>query len=180
MTARQQPRTARKGMSRVMKLWAVDVTLFVVFLLIMDVQLTGIAIHEWLGIGIAAGLAVHLVQHGNWLATVTQRFRTTTSFQNRLNYVMTGLLFFAFGTIMVSGLVISEAIIPWLGIQTTASTFWLWLHLVSVNFVLLLTAFHLALNWKWIINSFERFVTKPLRARAARRQPHLVYSKEQS
>lgn len=180
MTARPQPRTARKGMSKAMKLWVVDVALFIVFLLMMDVQLTGIAVHEWLGIGIAAGLVVHLVQHGNWLTTVTQRFRTTTSFQNRLNYVMTGLIFFAFVTIIVSGLVISEVAVPWFGIETATSTFWLWLHLVSINFVLLLTAFHIALNWKWITNSFQRFVIKPLRARSARRRPRLVYIKEKS
>lgn len=170
--------TARKGISRTQKLWVVDVSLFAVFLLVMNVPLTGIAIHEWLGIVIGAGLIAHLVQHGNWLATVTQRFRAATSFRNRLNYVMTGLLFVAFVSIVLSGIVISEVAVPWLGITTVASTFWLWLHLVSVNFVLLLTALHIALNWSWIASSFGRFVTEPIRARAERRRPRLVYPSE--
>lgn len=165
----------RRGMGRTRKLWVVDVTLFVIFLLVMNLPLTGIAIHEWLGIAIGIGLLVHLVQHGDWLATVTQRFRAKTSLRNRLNYLMTGLLFLAFVSIVLSGLVISEVAIPWIGITTTSSAFWLWLHLVSINFVLLLTALHIALNWKWILKSIDRFVTKPLKARSMRRTPTLVY-----
>ncbi len=174
--ATRQSRSAPRGMSRTHKLWIVDVTLFALFLLVMNVPLTGIAIHEWLGIAIGVGLVVHLVQHGNWLATVTQRFLNATSLMNRLNYVMTGLLFVAFSSIIVSGLVISEAAMPWLGVATASSVFWLWLHLISVNFVLLLTALHIALNWRWIANSFDRLVTKPFQARAATRHPGAVYS----
>ena len=171
----QRTKSARRGVGRTMKLWVIDVSLFIAFLLVMNVPLTGIATHEWLGITIGAGLVAHLVQHGNWLATVTQRFRTATSLRNRLNYLMTGLLFIAFVSIIVSGLVISEAALPWLGVTTSSSVFWLWLHLVSVDFVLLLTGLHIALNWAWIASSFDRFVRKPLRARSARRRPRLVY-----
>ena len=175
MSTETRSRPGRRSMSRTRKLWVVDVTLFVVFLLVMNVPLTGIAIHEWIGIAIGVGLVVHLIQHGDWLATITERFRTATSLRNRFNYVMTGLLFFAFVSIILSGLVISEAAIPWIGIETASSAFWLWLHLVSIDFVLLLTALHNALNWKWILKSVDRFVVKPLRARSARRRPTLTY-----
>ena len=175
MATQHATRSRRKGMGRMMRLGLVDMALFAVFLLVMNVPLTGVAVHEWLGISIGAGLVVHLVQHGNWLATITQRFRSATSLQNRLNYVLTGLLFVAFVSIIASGLVISEAAVPWLGIATTSSAFWLWLHLVSVNFVLLLTALHIALNWGWIVNSFNRLVANPLREYVSGRRPHLVY-----
>lgn len=166
----------QRRLSRTHKLWIVDAALFAVFLLVMNVPLTGIAIHEWLGIAIGVGLVVHLVQHGNWLATISHRFRAATSFRNRLNYVMTGLLFVAFVSIIVSGLVISEAAIPWLGIVMSQSAFWLWLHLVSVNIVLLLTAFHLALNWQWIVANYTKFVLDPIRSRVGQRRPEPVYT----
>ena len=166
----------RGRFSRTHKLWIVDSSLFAVFLLVMNVPLTGIAIHEWLGIAIGVGLVGHIVQHGNWLATITQRFRSATSHRNRLNYIMTGLLFVAFVSIIVSGLVISEAAMPWLGIATAQSVFWLWLHLVSVNIVLLLTALHLALNWQWIVANFTRFVLDPIRPRVGPRRPEPVYT----
>ena len=148
--------------NRTLRLWLVDMALAIVFLLVMDVPLTGIAIHEWLGIGIAAGLVVHLVQHGNWLATLTKRFTAATSFTNRLNYVMTGLLFVAFFTIIGSGLVISEVALPMIGVVTSGAAFWLWLHLVSVDAVLVLTALHIALNWQWVVATTKRLVVNPI------------------
>lgn len=148
--------------NRTLQLWLVDVALAVVFLLVMDMPLTGVAIHEWLGIGIGAGLVAHLVQHGNWLTTLTKRFTAATSLSNRLNYIMTGLLFVAFFTIIGSGLVISEVALPWIGIVTSDATFWLWLHIISVDFVLVLTALHIALNWQWVVNTTKRFVVGPL------------------
>ena len=173
-----QPRTTSKGMSRTRKLWIVDVSLLAAFLLVMNTPLTGVPIHEWLGIAIGVGLIVHLLQHGNWLATLTQRFRSATSFRNRLNYVMTGLLFVAFVSIIISGLVISESALPWMGIATSEAAFWLWLHLVSIDFVLLLTALHIALNWAWIVKSFDRFVRQPVAAMSASRQPSLAYQSQ--
>lgn len=155
--------TIKPGRNRTLQLWLVDIALAIIFLLVMDVQLTGIAIHEWLGIVIGAGLVAHLVQHGNWLASVTKRFKAATSLTNRLNYVMTGLLFIAFFSIIGSGLVISEVALPWLGVVTSDTAFWLWLHIVSVDFVLVLTALHIALNWQWIVTTTKRFVVAPVR-----------------
>ena len=166
----------RRRLSRTLKLLIVDASLFTVFLLVMNVPLTGIAIHEWLGIAIAAGLTLHLIQHGDWLATVTKRFRNATSMRNRLNYLMTGLLFVAFVSIIVSGLVISEAAMPWLGVAMSQSAFWLWLHLVSVNFVLLLTALHIALNWQWIIANLSRHVLKPIKSRVVVPRPEPLHT----
>lgn len=170
----------QRRLSRTQKLWIVDVSLFAVFLLVMNLPLTGIAIHEWLGIAIGVGLIVHLIQHGNWLATITQRFCNATSFRNRLNYVMTGVLFVAFVSIIVSGLVISEAAMPWLGIVASQSVFWLWLHLVSVNFVLLLTALHLALNWQWIVGTLTKHVIAPIRSRVTVQRSEPVYTSTES
>lgn len=168
--------TKQRRFSRTHLLWIVDVTLFAVFLLVMNVPLTGIAIHEWLGIAIGIGVVVHLIQHGNWVATISHRFRSATSFRNRLNYVMTGLLFVAFVSIILSGLVISEAAMPWVGIAMSQSAFWLWLHLVSVNVVLLLTAFHIALNWQWIVANYTRFVLDPVRTRVGQRRREPAYT----
>lgn len=165
------PRARRrhtKGFGHTIRLFVVDLFLLTMFLLVMNVPLTGIAIHEWLGIVIAAGTVTHLVQHGDWVATTTRRILERTSFRNQLNYWMMVALFSGFMSIIVSGLVISEAALPWLGITASASTFWLWLHLVSVNWVLALTAAHVALNWKWIVTTTAR-MGKRIRSSRPRR-----------
>jgi hypothetical protein len=158
----RQARPARKGSHHVLRLFLIDLAIFATFVLVMDVPLTGLAVHEWLGIAIAIGLVVHLVQHTNWIVTTTRRIFSATSWRNRLNYLMMGVLFLAFVAVIASGLIISEVALPWLGITTNPASFWVWLHLASVSSVLWLTALHVALNWKWIATTVRRYVVKPL------------------
>ena len=170
--ARPQPRT-RRSRHRTLALFLIDAILFAVFVLVMDVPLTGLAIHEWLGIAIAIGLVVHLVQHTNWIMTTTRRIFTATSWPNRLNYLMMAALFVAFVSVIASGLLISEVALPWLGITTNPPAFWVWLHLASVSAVLWLTALHVALNWKWITSTGRRYFSKLVAAVRLRRRAGL-------
>jgi hypothetical protein len=147
-----------------LRLFVVDVSLVLAFVLVMDVPLTGIPIHEWLGIALAVGLIAHLVQHANWIVTTTRRLLTSASMRNRINYLMMAGLFVGFVSISASGLLISEVALPFLGIEPVASDFWLWLHLASVTWVLWLTALHVALNWKWLVNAVGRFLIRPVGA----------------
>jgi hypothetical protein len=158
-----KPRT-RRSRHHTLALFLIDAALFAVFVLVMDVPLTGLAIHEWLGIAIAVGLVIHLVQHTNWIVTTTRRIFTATSWRNRLNYLMMAALFVAFVSVIASGLIISEVALPWLGITMSPPAFWVWLHLASVSAVLWLTALHVALNWKWIATTLRRYVAKPVAA----------------
>jgi hypothetical protein len=152
----------RRPSHHTLRLFLVDLAIFATFVLVMDVPLTGLAVHEWLGIAIAVGLIVHLVQHTNWIATTTRRMFAATSWRNRLNYLMMVALFLAFVTVIASGLIISEVALPWLGISTNPATFWVWLHLASVSAVIWLTALHVALNWKWIAITARRYLVRPL------------------
>lgn len=149
----------RRRRHRTLALFLVDAALFAAFVLVMDVPLTGLAIHEWLGIALAIGLVVHLVQHTTWIATTTRRILTATSWRNRLNYLMMAALFVAFVSVIASGLIISEVALPWLGFATNPAPFWLWLHLAAVSTVLWLTALHIALNGKWIATTVRRYIS---------------------
>ena len=149
--------------NRTLRLYVVDVAIAALFLLVLNVPLTGLVWHEWLGIAVGVGSAVHLIQHTDWVRNTAERIRST-SLKNQVNGIMTVLLFVAYGTIIASGLVISEVALPWLGVNTSGSAdFWLWLHLSSVTATIWLTALHIALNWKWIGTTTTRYVVKPLR-----------------
>jgi hypothetical protein len=149
---------ARKN--RTLRLYAVDVFVLVLFALVINVPLTGVAVHEWLGIAVAIALVTHTVQHTNWVVTTTRRMISATSFQNRLNYLLMVGLFVGFVSIIVSGLMISEVALPWVGVTPPGSSFMVWLHLASVGWVLWLTVIHLALNWRWIVSTSDRLVFK--------------------
>jgi len=155
--------------NRTKRLFVVDAIAALLFVLVMNVPLTGVPIHEWLGIAIAAALTAHLVQHADWVATTSRRFFARTSLQNRLNYLLMVGLFTGFASITVSGLLISESALPWLGYQPQASDFWLWLHLSSVGWVVALVAIHIAMNWKWIVNATNRLVFDPLERSGGRK-----------
>ena len=146
--------------NRTLRLYAIDGLIFVLFALVLDVPLTGLAVHEWLGIAMAVGLVTHTVQHTNWVVTTTRRMMSATSFQNRVNYLLMVALFIGFVSIIVSGLLISEVALPWLGVTPPGARFMLWIHLASVGWVLWLTAIHIALNWRWIVTTSDRLVFK--------------------
>lgn len=153
----------RTGPGRTLRLLAVDGAFFVAFVAIMDVTLTGLTLHEVLGLGVFALTVVHLVQHAGWVASTTRRFFSRCSLTNRVDYVMMVLLFVAFVAAAGSGLVISEVLVPATGLDMAASPFWLWLHVASATAIVWLTALHIALNWKWIVSTFDRHVFGRLR-----------------
>jgi hypothetical protein len=164
-TTQTSERTARNDRvptrsNRTLRLYVVDVLVFVLFALVLNVPLTGLAVHEWLGIVLAIGLVTHTVQHTNWVVTTTRRMMSATSLQNRVNYLMMVAIFIGFVSIIVSGLMISQVALPWMGITPPAARFMLWIHLASVGWVLWLTVIHIALNWRWIANTSDRLVFK--------------------
>jgi len=154
-------REARKP-NRSKRLFWVDASFFALFLLVVNVPLTGLTIHEWLGITIGAVTVTHLVQHADWVSSMFERVLTATSFQNRVNYVMMIGLFIGFASIIVSGLLISQVALPFVGYTPNGGSFWLWLHLSSVGWVVALVAIHIAMNWKWIVSTTDRLVFAPL------------------
>ncbi len=151
-----------KKPNRSRRLFWVDASFFALFLLVINVPLTGLTIHEWLGITIGAVTVTHLVQHGDWVSSMLQRVLTATSLQNRVNYLMMIGLFVGFASIIVSGLLISRVALPFIGYTPEGGSFWLWLHLSSVGWVIALVASHVAMNWKWIVSTTDRLVFAPL------------------
>ena len=153
---------AKVRSSRSRRLYLVDAISAVLFVLVMNVPLTGVTIHEWLGLAIGAAIVAHLVQHIDWVLSVGRRLFGRTSLQNRINHLMMLGLFTGFSTIILSGMMISEAMLPWLGVAVPGGDFWLWLHLSSVGWIVAITAIHIAMNWRWIVSTTDRLVVQPL------------------
>jgi hypothetical protein len=155
-----RPKRAPARNRRTLKLFAVDAALFAALVAVLDVPLTGLAVHEWLGILLAIVLVVHTIQHANWIITTTRRLTSATSFQNRVNFVLALGLFIGFVSIIASGFIISEVALPWIGVNPIGGSFWLWVHLSSVGWVIWLTAIHFGVNWTWIANASDRLIFK--------------------
>jgi hypothetical protein len=140
----------------------IDVILFIAFLITMDPRSSGITIHEWLTTSLLAVAMIHLLLSWDWIVQITCRFFGKTNNQSRLNYILNWLLFIDGTVIMLSGFMISESVLPSLGISLPRNFAWRSLHDLSANLFLALLGIHTALHWNWIVDVFRRCVFRPI------------------
>ena len=142
--------------------WVLDLALFIGFLIAMEPRSTGIAIHEWFTLAALGTILIHLLLNWDWLAQVTRRFFGQVSGRSRLNYILNWLLFIDGILLMLTGIMISEHVVPALGFSLPVGFAWRRLHDMSANLGLILLGFHTALHWGWIVKAFRTYVVQPL------------------
>lgn len=140
----------------------IDVGIFIGFLIAMDPRSSGIPIHEWLATSMLAVLVIHLLLSWDWIVQITRRLFGKVSTPTRVNYILNWLLFIDGCLLMVSGFMISESLLPYLGIELARGFAWRGLHDLSANTFLVLLGLHTALHWNWIVENTKRYVFRPL------------------
>ena len=141
---------------------AVDMGIFLGFLIAEAPHFSGVAIHEWLSIAFGAAIIAHLLLHWQWIVEVTRRFFSHIPFQSRLNYILNTLLFIDMTLVIYSGLMISRVALPALGLSVAEGGAWRGIHDITANIALVLVGLHVALHWSWIVNAVKRYVIQPL------------------
>ena len=61
---------------------------------------------------------------------------------------------------IMSGILISEAALPELGITLPASSFWQQVHGTTATLTLILVPVHAAMSWRWIVSVARRLFTR--------------------
>lgn len=140
----------------------VDGTIFVGFLLVTDPHATGQTVHEWLGLAFGAGIITHLLLHWKWIVNVARRFFRRLPGQVRINSGLNGLLFVSMTLIIFSGLMISKVVLRPFGLGDSHAAIWRWLHTTATEVVVIIVGLHVALHWKWIMNTIKRYAWRPL------------------
>ena len=131
------------------KVIAVDAAALVAYVVVSLPQVTSVAIHEWLGLGALLLLATHVAQHGDWLAGALRAASFSASavrFARLGRLVLGALLAAALAVCVVSGLMVSGAVLPAFGLFAEGYYFWNPLHAVSAKVLLALLLVHVALN----------------------------------
>jgi hypothetical protein len=141
----------------------IDISTFTGFMIAMQPHSTGITIHEWFTVSAVGTLIIHFVLHWDWFTRLTSRFFVKLYHSSRLNYVLAIAIFIGFTSIMVSGLMISEHVSPWLGFHPNARFAWRHVHELAANLTLVLVAIHVALRWEWVKAAFLRLIVAPFR-----------------
>ena len=139
-----------------------DGLMFVVFVLASAPHTTGMAIHEWLGLGLTVTTVFHLLLHWQWLVEVTRRFFRKMPLNTRINWLLNALLFIAITLVAVSGMLISEVLLRLLGLQGLNGGLWNMTHTTAGEVIPLLAGLHVALHWGWVVNAVKRYVVRPL------------------
>jgi hypothetical protein len=134
--------------------WLIDAALFSAFLLSFWLELTGVALHQWLGVAIGVAAGYHLLTHWTWVKAVTDRFFKQTSTQARWHYVIDATVLIGLAAIIVTGLVIST----WLDLALTNYTLWKSLHVIASIGTLGAVVIKLGLHWRWIVATARRYI----------------------
>lgn len=142
-----------------------DIFVFIFFLVANNPRLTGNNLHEWVSLALGAALLVHLLVHWRWVANVVPNFFRKLARTSRLNFVVDLLLLVAFITVSLSGVLISEAVAPALGLAVTRGGVWKVLHSRSADLAFILMAVHFALHWQWFVCVIKRYIFLPIAAR---------------
>lgn len=136
-------------------LW-LDITLLVIFALLQEPVTTGLGGHEWISIGFAGLLFLHLLVNWRWIAAAIARYRTADR-RARVNTWLNGALFVTMVFTIFSGLVVSHFVLPAIGVASSDLRAWAQLHSLVASVTLVIVGLHVALNWDWVVSAARRW-----------------------
>ncbi|HEX9019214.1 MAG TPA: DUF4405 domain-containing protein [Anaerolineaceae bacterium] len=152
----------------------IDFGILSAFLVVMEPGLTGLAVHEWLGVAFFATILLHLLLHWRWVASMTAQFFKKLFHNSRLQYVVDAILMISFTAAMLSGLMISRVVVPLLNLNLLGENFaWRSLHAASATSTLLMIGLHFALHWDWVVSMTRRYLIRPVITLIPRRTPDM-------
>ena len=141
--------------SRRILIICLDTALLIIFLLLLSPRMTGLALHEALGIIFFMLLIIHLLISWAWILKSVKKFFKVAR-RAQINFILNGILFILAITAIASGFFISQVALPAFGIKTINDRAWRLAHNLPLNFTVLFVALHIAINWKWIASVFRK------------------------
>ena len=139
--------------------WLLNALLFLGFILNFFLGLTGVIVHQWLGLVVGAIALFHLINHWEWVKAVISRFLRECANRSRLFFILDAALMLGLGLIILTGLIIST----WVGLMGSAYEVWHRLHILNSMVTLGLLIAKLLLHWKVIANAFKKvFISQPV------------------
>lgn len=159
LTVVEAPAPAKPTQWRLRISFWLSMTLLVSICVLPAVHFTGLVFHEWLGLVIVAMVFAHLLLSWSWIASLSRRLFAAQSARARINYLLNLSLFGAVTAAVYSGILISQQAIPAItGTKAPPEMDWRWdaLHGRFSLAVLILSAFHLAINWDWVLAAGQK------------------------
>ena len=135
---------------------AIDAVALAVCLVALNPALTGIGLHEWIGLGLFAVFVVHVALHVDWVADAFHTARANPSIVRTGNLVLDVLVLAAFVACTASGLMVSGDVLRAFGWYAQGYYFWDPLHAASAKVLLALLLVHVVVHWRWVAQALRR------------------------
>lgn len=149
-----QPHTSKRASIKT-RVW-LDIALFVGYVALSAPQTTGIPFHEYFTVVFIPIFIAHIVLDWAWVRRVFRRSDKQRSGEVRFNRTFDLVLFVGMVVVIYSGFMVSESMLPDLGIDPVSSNFWSTIHDAGGNLLILLVGIHIAMHWPWIKRNIGR------------------------
>jgi hypothetical protein len=139
-----------------------DVLLALSICSLQTVSATGLVIHEWLGLTVVGMVFAHLLFSWSWISSTSRRLLSQST-RAHINYIINVALFCSVIATIFSGVIISQKAVPVLtGSKAVLIMNWPWdrLHNDFAGAVLMLSGFHIAINWEWIVAASQKILRR--------------------
>lgn len=143
---------------------ALDGALLLGFLIAANPSMTGLSLHEWLGLAIAVPALFHLIINWEWVIRVVRTAIAKVRATSRLNFVVDLALFVLAVAVTLSGVLVLPGVASALG----ASTVWYRVHSAASNATVVVLLAHFALHWRWMWRVLRDLVVPSPTGRPAR------------
>jgi hypothetical protein len=137
--------------------WLVDSGLFIGLVTAALLDLTGLAIHQWLGLGVGLLAGYHMLDHLGWVESITRRWFGGASRKAKQYYLLDGALLAGFTMILTTGLAMST----WFDLSLSSYDTWWDVHVTVTIITLALVVVKVGLHWRWVVSVGRRMVGSP-------------------
>lgn len=127
----------------------IDIVAAVVYIIAANPLITGLAVHEWVSLGLILVLVVHTATHADWIVAAFKKHASMPQ-KGRLALDIVSLIVFM--VVTVSGIMVSRYVLPLFGFVASGYFIWEPLHAISAKLLLALLLVHIAVNWRWIVS----------------------------
>lgn len=136
--------------------WLIDIAIMTGFLLSFFLDVTGLPLHQWLGLGVAVLVLVHLYLHWDWVTAVAKRIFGKKCGRARLYLLQDALIMLGAVVILETGLAIST----WFNLDFYNFSAWVDIHIYSSLITLGLVVVKVGLHWRWIVTIAGKIFTR--------------------
>lgn len=120
----------------------VDILLFVVTFLLVNIEITGNLIHEILGITMAILLLIHIVTNWNWIKSVTKNLKKVNK-KTKVMYVVNLLTMIVYFGAILFGVIISHELFKF---ETSSNYKFVITHIIFGRLAIVVMLLHIGMH----------------------------------